>query len=88
MTAIVVPPMEAEEVEKFKIACQAIGDSLNAEIKCEEVVSLRISWQNNRSDVAAVIGNLADYRTKKKSIRGPSITLGKPSEDYVESKNI
>lgn len=88
MTSIIVPPMEEEDVEKFKAACLAIGETLNAEIKIEEVVSLKIWWQNNRGDVATVIGNLTEQKTKRKSFQGKSIKIGNLSEEYTDPKNL
>lgn len=84
MGTLVLPALEEDEVEKIKKACEAIGNVLSAEITFEEVKSLKITWQNNRTDITSVITEMVDYKLKKKSFKPKSISLGK-NQDFDES---
>ncbi len=87
MTEILLPAMDKEDEEKIVTAIRSIGACMEAEIKIEEVVSLKVSWPNGMSNVGIIINDLVEIKTKKKYKRGKDIQVGRGNPDF-DPKNL
>jgi hypothetical protein len=88
MAEIILPAMNDEENQKIIDAVEAIGKCMDTDITIEKIFIVKITFSSMRGDVRAILTDLVESKTKRKTTRGKDIKLGNPSDDFIDPKNL
>lgn len=63
MSEIVLPPMNAQQEAKTKRLCEMIAEYMGDSVQCDSVISMRVTWPDERVDMGAIFKRLAGSKT-------------------------
>lgn len=63
MAEILLPPVCEQDEEKVIQMINSIGEYLNVKVECEKVVSIRVTFPENKPELASILQRLSGNKT-------------------------